>query len=223
MAIDFTAKNPVVMGMDSQITITVIVASVLLTPLLVFLLTMPINNKYKKHQSRLKLIRSVNLNAINGMQEEEKRLKIETDRISSELAYLEQMLSQQKDVSNLIDSFVETAEERNLTFDSLQPLPSNIIHIDVPENDPQSGRKGRTAAGNETDEDKPVFSETVIQIELTASFNDFLTFLWETENLDKTLRVKYLSVLPSGRPEIYKYNIVISVLKYLNKEKSDEA
>lgn len=227
MAIDFTAKNPVVMSMDDQITISVIGGAIALTALLVFLCTLPINMKLKQQQKRLDLIRSVNLSSIASMEKDEQGLKSEDKRVIDELGELEVMLSQQKDVSNLIDAFVDTAAERNLTFDSLQPLPGNIIKLDDEEEEDSKGRKGRKSRSKskpkvvgkaKKEEEKVVFSETIMQIELSATFNDFLAFLWETENLDKTLRVKYLTINNDGRPNLYKYNVVISVLKYLNYE-----
>lgn len=221
MAIDFAAKNSTVISMDDQITLYVIVGSIIATLVLGFALTFPINGKIKKHNKRLKVIRSVNLNAVQSMVSQEKMLTENTKKIEADLSELEAMLSQKKDVSNLIDSFVDTAEEKNLIFDSLQPLPGKVISLEDEDKEVKAkSRKAKTTGlvNKKTEETKAMFLETVMRVELTSSFSDFLTFLWETERLDKTLRVKYLSIVGAEEGSTHKYRMIISVLKFLNNE-----
>lgn len=218
MAIDFTSQKQLDISLDAKITIGVIAGSVVLAILLSIVTTMPINAKIKENKSRLNLIRSVNLSSVNVMAKEETKLLTEKERVDTEFDELKIMLTKKRDVSNLIDSFLLTAKERNLTFNSIQPLPGKLIYEE--EKDKANSRsRGRT----KDDEPRiPLFEETVMGLELDASFADFLVFLWDTEKLDRTLRLKSLNVLTNTSTGIHRYRMVISVFKYLGKQDEDK-
>ena len=151
----------------------------------------PSKVKLKKVHAQANSFKAIGKQEIFDLGKQKSRLSEEKESIIKKIGNMEERLRQEKNISILLDKFILTAKKRKLEFTHVKPLPTKNIMLK---------------------EINMSLLEIPVALELEASFNEFLEFLWETERLDLFLKIKQLSIVTdSGNTLRHKEKITISV------------
>ena len=202
ISLDKTKRNLLT---DFFINIFVSILSLVFLGILWLFLITPLTIKSKELNVKLNSILRIDKNEISNLVSTKDSLNKEKNKLNKDLTISRNKLSLKKDISTLLDKFIQTAKKRNLEFTYIKPLP-----------------KQETILENE--ETKLVVKETPILIELESGFSEFIQFLWDTEHSDELFKIKKLTIEINPKNAFrHKQSLTLSVYQLLDLEQDYES
>ncbi len=208
MAIDLYKAKPDLSDIDPYLLthVGVGVATVLILLLSFLFLILPqfarlgdINNKITEESA-------LSQEKIEEVRREKNKKLSELEKEKQEILTIEKSLAEKKEISMLLDKFVITAKRRRLEFTYIKPLASSLTTLSLSNQASQSRAKGNAAANSIS------LVEMPIEIKLESGYTDFLGFLREIEQLEKTLGIKSLTIRGNEKnPSRHEESLVMSV------------
>ena len=202
ISLDKTKRN-LLTGFFINIFVSIL-SLVFLGILWLYLIT-PLTIKSKELNVKLNSISRIDKNEIPNLVSTKDSLNKEKNKLNKNLAISRSKLSLKKDISTLLDKFIQTAKKRNLEFTYIKPLP-----------------KQETILENEGT--KLVIKETPILIELESGFSEFIQFLWDIEHSDELFKIKKLTIEINPKNAFrHKQSLTLSVYQLLDLEQDYES
>jgi len=209
MAIDFNKKTTKKLPINLLINIGITVASILF-----FIFAWGLTIKPKKItmanlENKAKIMSVITDTQISALKQDKVTLGTTKDGIVNKIDSLKKGLTEEKNISTLMERFALNARKRNLTFSSIRPSMPEAITV-------QEDEKSRG-----TNQGITLKMEKIsIALELEAGFFDFLGFLWDTEHVDQYLKTAELSIeINPQKGALRKERLTLNVYRLLEDKK----
>ncbi|MFA6282257.1 MAG: hypothetical protein WCY05_07145 [Candidatus Omnitrophota bacterium] len=208
MAIDFTKQKTEKIPKDVLVNAGIAIASLVLFAVLWTFTVKPEKTKIENLNVKSKTMSSATDKKIATLQQDKIAADTVRNNLSKKIEPIKKRLTEEINVSLLMDRFAQNAREHKLTFNYIKPSSPEIIPVK------ENIKKGEQIT--------PItfrMKKISVTLETKAGFFDFLNFLANTEYVDQFLKVT--DFVMENNPEnnfLHKERITLDVYQLLKNE-----
>lgn len=213
MAIDFNKKQTVKLPINLFINVGITIMAIVFFIVGWIMTINPKKISIVNLENRAKIMSGITEAQISTLKQDKITLSATKDDITGKINTTKKELTEEKNISTLMERFAANAKKRKLTFSSIKPSAPEIIILQ--ESEKAKGKNQGISLKME---------KTSIALELEAGFFDFLGFLWDTEHVDRYLKTAELSIENSSQKGAFRHerlNLNVYRLVEENNEKKN--